>query len=294
MSTLELTVLYYDGPIARAYMAALRAGGCRPRRLVHLVFDRPGASRLSPLLPGPLRGAYARFRQGIANNHWPRVLHGTQGRLTAAMASRLRALAPDAEELMAAVASSPAPASMAHEAELVRATGWKDPALADRLSRDGPPVVLFTGGGIVPTRLLEGSGREFLHVHPAFLPDVRGADGLLWTALLGRAPAATALYLRPGIDTGPVLAAREFPAVEFDLGAGPRPPDETLYRAVYSFFDPLLRAAALRALLEGCRGELAGAPARPQDLAAGTTYHFLHPALRRAALARVFRGTPGA
>lgn len=287
MSTLELTVLYYDGPIARAYLAALRASGHRPRRLIHLVFDRPGASRLSPLLPAALRGAYARFRQGIANNHWPRVLHGTQGRLTAAMADRLRALAPDAEELMAAVAASPSPASLAEEAELVRAADWKDPALAESLRKDGPPVVLFTGGGIVPARLLEAAGRELLHVHPAFLPDVRGADGVLWTALLGRRPAATALYLRPGIDTGPVLAAREFPPVEFDLGPGPRPPDQTLYRAVYSFFDPVLRAAALRELLSD---GLASAAPRPQDAGAGTTYHFMHPALRRAALARIFRG----
>ena len=65
--------------------------------------------------------------------------------------------------------------------------------------------------------------------------------------------------------------------------AGERLDDDTLYRALFSFYDPLLRASLLvNDVLP--LGEPARLPSRPQDLSCGTTYHFLHGSLRHVAL----------
>lgn len=290
MKTVDATVLVHDGPMAKAYLAALLTHGWRPGQIVLLVFDtqKKSGKPIGGFLPGRLRTGYCRFRQDVSNNFWPRYLYGTRDLLVAAMARALSALDPRAEEILRFVAGKSPYRDCADRLEVLRISGWKDEALAACLRQAGTSTILYTGGGIVPAGLLGAAGAEFLHIHPAILPAVRGADVLLWSTLLGRPPGATAFYLRPGIDTGPVVAQREFPFPRFEPAGEKRPTDALLYRAVYSFYDPLVRSTLLRELVERCAGRLGSLDARDQNLADGTTFHFMHDELRKKALARIF------
>ncbi len=66
-----------------------------------------------------------------------------------------------------------------------------------------------------------------------------------------------------------------------------RPDDKTLYRAVFSYYDPILRAEALIKTL-GQSIDLPKLPGKNQDHSLGVTYHFMHPLVYGEALSRLF------
>ncbi len=90
------------------------------------------------------------------------------------------------------------------------------------------------------------------------------------------------------LDTGHIIAAEEYPELRFDLSGQPRPDDQALYRAIFSFYDPIMRAEFLVTRVIGEQTDLSALPAVPQDPAKGITYHFMSPEVRRASLLRVF------
>lgn len=53
--------------------------------------------------------------------------------------------------------------------------------LLDYLASEPEGAILFTGGGILPEQVLMLPQLKFLHVHPGFLPAIRGADCALWS-----------------------------------------------------------------------------------------------------------------
>jgi hypothetical protein len=170
----------------------------------------------------------------------------------------------------------------------VAASGLADDRLASAVREACRGAVLFTGGGLLRANLLDLPGVRFIHVHPGRLPFVRGADGFLWSMLVRGRPGFSAFYMAKGIDTGEVIAADDAPAVRFEIGGTARPDDATLYRALFSFVDPLFRAEFLATHVMSATCDPARLPAEAQDLTQGLTYHFLHPRLRAEALRRVF------
>ena len=182
--------------------------------------------------------------------------------------------------------------SYADRVDKVIVSGLGDPALAKALeaSEGSPTAVLFTGGGIVPPSLLDAAGVRLLHLHPGHLPNVRGADGLLWSLLLRGRPGMSCFYMAKGIDTGELIAAGDLPELAVPLSSRKRPDDEHLYQMIFSFIDPLLRAEFLVKRILETHTDLAAIPAQPQEIERGVTYHFIHPALRRVALQRLFVG----
>ena len=67
---------------------------------------------------------------------------------------------------------------------------------------------------------------------------------------------------------------------------------DTLYRALFSFIDPLIRAELLVADVLEPADDLGALPATPQDLSTGITYHFMHPIVRSRALGELFTVPP--
>ena len=109
--------------------------------------------------------------------------------------------------------------------------GLADKVLQDFLATEKPGAVLFTGGGIVPANLLNIPHLKFWHIHPGYLPKIRGADCALWSSLLTGYTSATCFYMSPGIDTGDIILPRWLPQLVFEsperqLGLLP------MYRAV--------------------------------------------------------------
>ena len=290
MKTLDLVVLLHEGPQARAYLTAMRRAGVRPRTIVHLVDERhPSTGEpMAGWLPGGVRTWWLASLGERSQNHWPRALRASHPALVSAIGQGLSAVLPDAEAMLAEMAGSIAWPLHCERYLRVRCQGFKDPRLVAALTALSPAPVLFTGGGIVPGVLLDIAGLRFIHIHPGWLPMVRGADGVLWSLLTRGRAGASAFYMARGIDVGAVIARREFPAMTFAVDAVARPDDALLYRALFSFFDPVLRAALLVRDVLPVGAALDALPADEQDHAEGITYHFLEPELRSAGLAALF------
>ncbi len=290
MKTLPLTVLVHEGPLARAYLSRLRREGLQPQRILMMVYSHQTSTRkpIGRWLPSRLRLRYAQKYQEVAHNFWPRQIKRSHAPLVEAMVRGLRETCPDPAGWIEAITGRFDYARYGNRFDRVLVKGLRDAALREALACTEPQLFLFTGGGLVPTALLDIPGARFLHVHPGYLPLMRGADGVLWSTLVRGRPAASCFFLSKGIDTGDIVAAEDFPLPRFPLPKEQRPDDRTLYRALFSFYDPLLRAELLTRTLLAHDADPERLPRAPQDASVGVTYHFMHPELQRVALRQLF------
>ena len=67
----------------------------------------------------------------------------------------------------------------------------KDQNLFSFINQQNASIYLFTGGGIMPESFFNIKNTQFIHIHPGYLPDIRGADCLLWSTMLAGCPSAT-------------------------------------------------------------------------------------------------------
>jgi folate-dependent phosphoribosylglycinamide formyltransferase PurN len=71
-----------------------------------------------------------------------------------------------------------------------------------------PDFAIYSGGGILRESFLKRVRRGVLNMHLGPLPHIRGMNAVEWSLYFGLVPTATLHYIDPGIDTGPILAAR--------------------------------------------------------------------------------------
>jgi hypothetical protein len=289
-TTLPLTVLFYEGPIARAYLETIASLGFRPRKIVHLVSKTNLATGRERLrwLPTVLRKPLAASMQRNQIFHWPNVI---AKRFPDEMKAIIRAVATnfDFEETTIRNAQVNKPLiEYSSDVESVLIENLRDPVLLDYLSNEIEQEFLFTGGGIVPPKLLEIPGARYIHVHPGFLPDIRGADGLLWSILTNGCPSASAFYMAPGIDTGAVILRQWLPEIRIPLRS--QVDVLTRYRMAFALVDPWVRCRVLREVLTS-NTAFSGIDALSQDETDGITYHFMHEHLREMAVTELFGQT---
>lgn len=288
---LPLTVLAYPGPQVRAYLDRLRQAGLGPARIIIAVLERypdPGKT-VGAWLPGFLRLPYAAQAQENVFMYWPRQLMLRRRALVEGMAGRLAVLCPSARRTVEAITGPFRYEDYSPRVERVLVSGINDPRLKLALAQGEKGAVLFTGGGIIKPDLLDTPGFRFLHVHPGFLPDVAGADGLLWSLKVRGRIGMSAFYMAPSLDGGDLIARREYEPVDFDLRGLERPDDQTLYRAIFSFFDPLLRAEFLIDEILSKGGEPAALPSTKQELSRRRVYKFMPVPQRREILQVLFK-----
>ena len=290
MKPLALTALVHEGPMARAYLGLLHSEGNRLERLVLMVSKRDPAHRtlVAPWLFLGLRLPLARMVQDLRMNHWPREFLRRHATLCKPWLRSMGQVFGFDAGAYQSLTERPSYARYADFVDVVFTDGLADRALHEHLQAlPSPTTLLFTGGGKVPSSLLDLPGKRFIHVHPGVLPHVRGSDGLLWSMLLRGRPGATAFYMSPGLDTGDIICATDLPAVP-PLPAGWAGLDSALaYRLLYAFVDPMLRAVLLRRVLTEAGGALHDLPTQAQRDDEGTTFHFMNERMRRFAFARM-------
>lgn len=89
----------------------------------------------------------------------------------------------------------------------------------------------------------------FLHIHPAYLPDVRGADGSLNSLNFKNEIGCSAFFMNKKIDCGDIIFRKKFKLPKFRNLKLELFNNMELYNIWYSFFDPLLRAHTLKKII---------------------------------------------
>lgn len=286
--TLPITVLFWEGPIARAYLATLNSMGYQPEKIIHLIsaVDLVSKKPVGRYLPAFMRQGYAQSRQRNSIHYWAGTLRKTEpGLCKEIRLSVANMLNFDVQVLNNALALADLRA-YCPDVETLMVDNLADDRLYENLAALPVTSLLFTGGGIVPARCLQLEKLKFIHVHPGYLPDVRGADCVLWSQLIKGRTSASCFYLAPGIDDGDVIFPCYLPKVEISYKTSAIP-SKMLYRAVYAFFDPWVRSYVLREAIEATNGFTVDQVAS-QDESLSTTYHFMHEKIQTLSLARIF------
>ena len=75
--TIPLTVLFWEGPTARAYLETIYSLGFTPEKIIHLVsgLDISTKKSVAPWLPSGIRKSYAANLQMVRRNYWPNSIN---------------------------------------------------------------------------------------------------------------------------------------------------------------------------------------------------------------------------
>ena len=280
LKEIPLTVLFYEGPIARAYLATLKNLGLRPSKIIELISSHDLISKkpIGKWMPKGLRQSYAANSQRNKIHYWSKQLTRTQASLVNKTLSQVQnqwqfsaETTTQANKLLPLSTYSDTVSSLMIE-------NLKDDTLLNFLNKEPQGALLYTGGGIVPKKLLEITHLKFLHVHPGYLPHIRGADCTLWSNLITGHMSASCFYMILPCWL-PQLQVEE-KTKSLDLA--------TLYRLVYGFIDPWVRAFVLRQVLNQ-HSEFENIKSDLQNVKDGLTYHFMHKNVKKTAIESLFK-----
>jgi len=151
---------------------------------------------------------------------------------------------------------------------VVSARSFNEAAVVEALTKGEAHYYIFSGSGILKDEILS-TGKKLIHVHPGKLPEYRGSTTFLYSLLAEGKCAATGFIMNKGIDTGDIIASREF-----------LPPDPDV--DISRIYDPYIRSQVLvdvvRQLAD--KGYLVG----ERQKSGGETYYMIHPLLRTLAI----------
>lgn len=279
MQTIDLTVIADRWcPTSRTYLTYLAKAGFRVRTILLVDFVGAGG-RLDRLrrLMGP---AIAAMVVRIKRPAWPEF------------EVRVR----DYCARMQGVVEHPIDYTVSFDyapyAETVTecvAADYDDPHLQKIIMSQQYKTFLYTNGGRVPQVLLQQEGIKILHIHPGVVPHVRGSDGLLWSMAVRGRPGVSCFYMDSGIDTGALIATKEFGPPDFDI----RPPvtveeEANFYRALLMAYDPHLRASLFRDVVVEADGrDLGCLAAKAQNHDRKDNFLWMHPKLRQKVIAEL-------
>jgi len=129
----------------------------------------------------------------------------------------------------------------------------RNPDSVARIAAEKPDLIVVVAyGHILPKSILDIPAHGCVNVHASLLPKYRGAAPINWAVVRGEAvTGVTIMKMDVGMDTGPMLLAREIPIGDDDTA-------ETLF--------PKLSLLGVEALLEALRRLHEGAlPEIPQE-----------------------------
>ncbi len=287
VTKLPMTVLFHEGPIARAYLEALHHLGFRLDKIIHLVSSRDLASGkpIGRWLPKGLRCDYAASIQKSRIHHWPKRLAAQHSAMVGAFNKGVESQFGFPNSVIADASALHNLSRYSDDVESIIVEHLADDNLHDYLSSLPESVFLYTGGGIVPAKILNIPRHRFIHVHPGYLPDIRGADCVLWSSLLRGRLSASCFYMAPGIDVGDIILSCWLP--NFKIRCSADGVDILLlYRTVFSYLDPWVRAYTLRKVIEKHQIFI-DIPTHAQRIEDGTTFHFMHPKLQAEAITTI-------
>ena len=146
-----------------------------------------------------------------------------------------------------------------------------DSAVIHLISERPEAVFIYSGfGGVILREPVLSIGKEYLHIHGGYLPKYKGSTTNYYSILEEDSMGASAMFMRPEIDDGPVLVRQKFGL----------PPDSTKIDYIY---DSIVRAKVLIQTLqnyikqkEWVFSEIEKEPSH--------VYYVIHPVLKHIAI----------
>ncbi len=120
-------------------------------------------------------------------------------------------------------------------------------SLIEKIKTHSEEIFLISGKQIL--RKILNINKKFIHIHPAYLPEIRGADGSLHSISKYGNLGSTAFFVNEGIDMGEIIFREKYKYKKFKLENLGNFNLKDLYRIWFSFVDPLIRIKNLEKLI---------------------------------------------
>jgi hypothetical protein len=285
---IPLTVMFYEGPISRAYLETLKSLGLRPKKIIELIFTKDIYTKktIGKWLPKKLKYNYISSIQKNRIHYWPKYLSKNIPDLKNIIIDQVKTKFSFSNLNISNAYSLLPLFEYSDNIEHIFIEDFNDKTLSSYLSNQSQDPILYTGGGILPRKLFGINKLKYLHIHPGYLPTIRGADCTLWSFLLTGYTSASFFLMSPGIDMGDIIETAWLPPISFNLDI--KEYDyQLIYRAIYSFLDPWIRSYVSRHVFNK-NTSLKDFPLKPQLIHEGVNYHFMHRTLKEIALNSFF------
>lgn len=151
---------------------------------------------------------------------------------------------------------------------------WLDPNNSEviRAVADcSPSILIYSGpGGAILRHNILSTGKQFLHIHPGYLPGFGGSTTIYYSLIKENLCGVSAFFLTDKIDAGPIIRRDVYPP----------PADRT---TIDLWYDPFIRSDLLVKVLKDYvkTGEM---ETKPQPKGGGETYFIIHPVLKHIAI----------
>lgn len=109
--------------------------------------------------------------------------------------------------------------------------------------------ILLNTGKQIYKKILD-LNKKFIHIHPGFLPEIKGADGSLWHIKEQSNIGVSSFLMNKKIDEGLIIEREKLLLPNFSIKNYENLNIKTIYRLWFSFFDPLLRGWHFKKLIK--------------------------------------------
>lgn len=291
MKIIPIVLLAYDSTILRAYLSVFKELNLRPEKIIVLLFNRLPLQRtnlIGSYFPNPLKTMFLKNSIDKRMNYYPRFIKNKFPETYGTLSESLKKRYTFSDIFLESIDNKITYKEFSDNITYLNIQSYKDNNFINFINKiKTKTLFLYTGGGILPASAFDNPHVKYLHIHPGYLPLVRGADCYLWSILLFNNIGASSFFMSPGIDEGDILIADKFPLVSIPVSKDCNFDGKSLYRMVYSYFDPCLRAEILKSTLQQFDQiwEHKSIPQSPED---GNTFYFMNDVLRDSALKRIF------
>lgn len=142
--------------------------------------------------------------------------------------------------------------------------------VVEEVAKTPADYIVFSGpGGCILRKKILTQGKQFIHIHPGWLPTYRGSTTVYYSMLTDCSLACSTIILAPKIDCGPILYRRRFEILDPDVDL-----DYVL--------DPCLRTATLLDFMMDSDTYLTNPV--DQSLETGHTFYITHPIVKHFAI----------
>ena len=276
MKYLDMTILFYDSIPSRIYLTMLKEYGYMPNKIIYLKFNRGKKYKFLKFFLGEEFINKIIEKKRIVNtdidlvNNILKKFNITYEKLY----ERINLFTDEYSEI---------------EIENIN-----DKKLIDFLSKEKCKTFLYTGGGILKESIFSIPNSKFIHIHPGIVPEVKGADGLLWSYLIRNKAGYSCFYMNKGIDTGDIIYKKEYSLKKLKGINFSKYSMTEIYKYLLHFYDPCLRVQTLIQLLDNNIGkDLSKLEYDIQNPNDGRTYFFMHEKLRNIVLSKMLKEISG-
>tara|TARA_B100000989_G_scaffold297164_1_gene282140 strand:- start:300 stop:1130 length:831 start_codon:yes stop_codon:yes gene_type:complete len=262
----------HDGPISRAYLGFLFENGFLFKKIYLLIYKRDLITKkeIFPNTPIFFKKKISKYIQKNQLNFWiyklrilyPRIVREIEDKLSDSLLINKKIFS-----------------HLYYTKNLSKYSSHINEIFVDKisdiksfLSQTSDETFLFSSGGILTKKCFENRNK-IIHIHPGFLPFIKGADGLLWSLMLKNTAGVSAFYMNAKLDAGDIILRENIKLPKLsknilDLDT------KNIYRIIYSYIDPMVRVYCFQKLILQSEENINNLKSIKQNHS-GTTYTFM-------------------